>query len=63
MAGSLDEIRQYDQFDYVVINDRFEMALDDLQTIIKSHRLTLHAQQARHAALIAALFDDTPTYP
>lgn len=63
LAGSLDEIRQYDQFDYVVINDRFEMALDDLQTIIKSHRLTLHAQQARHAALIAALFDDTPTYP
>ena len=43
--------------------NRFEMALDDLQTIIKSHRLTLHAQQARHAALIAALFDDTPTYP
>ncbi|WP_049236631.1 guanylate kinase [Moraxella canis] len=62
LAGSLDEMRQYDQFDYIVINDHFETALGDLQTIVKSHRLTLRAQQSRHAALIAALFHDAPIH-
>ncbi|MFB6348181.1 guanylate kinase [Moraxella sp. ZJ142] len=58
LAGSLTEMRQYDKFDYVVINDDFETALADLQTIIKSHRLTLNAQSVRNAALIAGLFAD-----
>ncbi|MFC0820332.1 guanylate kinase [Moraxella marmotae] len=58
LAGSLTEMRQYDKFDYVVINDDFEIALADLQTIIKSHRLTLNAQSVRNAALIAGLFAD-----
>lgn len=56
LAGSLLEMRQYDKFDYVVINDDFSDALADLQTIIKSHRLTLGKQQQRNAALIDGLF-------
>lgn len=56
LTGSLTEMRQYDKFDYVVINDDFGDALADLQTIIKSHRLSRTAQQARNAKLIDALF-------
>ncbi len=56
LAGSLTEMRQYDKFDYVVINDDFAEALADLQTIIKSHRLSRATQQARNGKLIDALF-------
>ncbi len=56
LAGSLTEMRQYDKFDYVVINDDFAEALADLQVIIKSHRLSRATQQARNGKLIDALF-------
>lgn len=56
LAGSLTEMRQYDKFDYVVINDDFAEALADLQIIIKSHRLSRATQQARNDKLIDALF-------
>lgn len=56
LAGSLTEMRQYDKFDYVVINDDFAEALADLQIIIKSHRLSRATQQARNGKLIDALF-------
>ena len=56
LAGSLTEMRQYDKFDYVVINDDFAEALADLQTIIKSHRLSRATQQVRNGKLIDALF-------
>ena len=55
LAGSITEMRQYDKFDYVVINDDFADALSDLQTIIKSHRLSLAVQATRNQALIADL--------
>lgn len=55
LAGSITEMRQYDKFDYVVINDDFADALADLQIIIKSHRLSLSAQVQRHQALILEL--------
>lgn len=56
LAGSLTEMRQYDKFDYVVINDDFAEALADLQTIIKSHRLSRATQQVRNGKLIDTLF-------
>lgn len=58
LAGSITEMRQYDKFDYVVINDDFADALSDLQTIIKSHRLSLAVQATRNQALIADLLAD-----
>lgn len=56
LAGSITEMRQYDKFDYVVINDDFAVALSDLQSIIKTHRLSTKVQQQRNAKLIADLF-------
>lgn len=40
------EIKYYDQFDYVVINDELEKAVSELESIIKSTRYRLEARQA-----------------
>ena len=41
--------------DYVVINDDFETALQELKAILLSHRLRLNRQQQRHRDLLTAL--------
>lgn len=55
LAGAVLEMQQYLQFDYVVINDLFEIALAELKAIIISHRLRLEKQQKRHEKRILAL--------
>lgn len=55
LAGAIGEMKQYLHFDYVVINDNFEVALKDLQAIVLSHRLTLTKQQKRHEQRILNL--------
>ena len=40
MSQAVSEMSHYDEFDYLVINDEFDLALRDLQTIIRSHRLS-----------------------
>lgn len=56
LAGSIAEMQQYDKFDYLVINDVFEEALLDLQTIIKGQRLTTSKQKIHQKSLIDDLF-------
>lgn len=50
MASS--EISHCKEFDYIVINDKFEAALADLVAIISSKRLERAHQMPKHAALI-----------
>lgn len=57
LAGAVTEMQQYLHFDYVVINDNFEVAFKDLQAIILSHRLSLEKQQKRHQERIFALLN------
>ncbi len=40
MSQAVSEMSHYGEFDYLVINDEFDLALRDLQTIIRSHRLS-----------------------
>ena len=40
MSQAVSEMSHYDEFDYLVINDEFDLALRDLQTIIRSRRLS-----------------------
>ncbi|MCP4412335.1 MAG: guanylate kinase [Gammaproteobacteria bacterium] len=55
MAAAIKEISHYNEYDYLVINDVFEEALDDLENIIKSKRLTLSRQSITHEQLITNL--------
>jgi len=55
LAESREEIAHVDDFDYVVVNDEFADALNDLRSIVTTRRLRREAQAKRHAALIADL--------
>lgn len=55
LAAAQAEMRHVGEFDYVIINDQLEQALDDLRAVVRASRLSLAAQRARHAALFARL--------
>lgn len=55
MEAAHAEMVHYDEYDYLIVNDTFDHALDELQSLILARRLGLPAQRARHAALIREL--------
>lgn len=55
LAGSINEMQQYLHFDYVVINDNFDVALAEIKAIIIANRLMLKKQQQRHENRILQL--------
>lgn len=55
LAGAVREMQEYVNFDYVVINDDFSVALSELQAIITTFRLAITKQTARHEGLISRL--------
>ncbi len=55
MAEAVSEMSHYGEADYLVVNDVFETALDELCAIITASRLRVTAQQVRHTALLASL--------
>ena len=55
LEGSREEIRHALEFDYVIVNDRFEQALDELTAIVRGQRLRRAVQSERLKALIEAL--------
>lgn len=58
LSGSVHEMSQYVNFDYIVINDNFDVALAELKSIVLANRLTLAKQQERHSARILNLLND-----
>jgi guanylate kinase len=52
------DIRHWHEFDYVVINDRFERALEDLKAIVQGKGEALAASRPEVARLAAQLSDD-----
>ena len=55
MRDAVSEMSHYSEYDYLVINDEFQVACDELAAIIKGNRLRIEGQQQRHAALLSAL--------
>lgn len=55
MRDAESEMDHYAEFDYLVINDDFGTALEDLRAIVRSRRLRLSAQQRRHHGTLADL--------
>jgi len=58
MAQAVSEIKHYNEYDYIIVNDDFNTALRDLQSIIRSERLRLERQIQRHNTLINKLLAD-----
>ncbi|WP_436913294.1 guanylate kinase [Acinetobacter schindleri] len=55
LGCAVEDMQQYVNFDYVIINDDFNKALHDLEAVIIANRLVLHQQANRHEKLIQAL--------
>ncbi|NNL07118.1 MAG: guanylate kinase [Gammaproteobacteria bacterium] len=55
MREAVSEMIHYAEFDYIVINDDFEQARDELASIFVCNRLRLDRQQQNHAELLADL--------
>ena len=52
LSVARDEISHVVEFDYVIINDKFDEAVQDLVAVVRAQRLRLDAQTARHGELI-----------
>ncbi|AKE51153.1 guanylate kinase [Kangiella geojedonensis] len=55
MAAAHREIKHYDEYDYLVINDDFESACTELSAIFTARRLRLESQQVRQQSLLSEL--------
>ncbi|AMA64785.1 Guanylate kinase [Candidatus Arsenophonus lipoptenae] len=55
---TITEIKHYREYDYIIINDDFNIALDNLKSIIKSRHLKLKYQMHRYDNLINKLLED-----
>ena len=58
LAGAVNEMAQYVNFDFVIINDNFEVALTELKAIIVADRQTLKRQQQRYRRTISNLLSN-----
>lgn len=50
-----EECSHAQEFDYLVVNDQFPVALADLQAIVRGQRLRMQAQEVRHSELLSRL--------
>ena len=57
LDAAREEMRHCGEFDYVIMNQDFARAVDDLSVIVRAARLAASRQQVRHAALIAKLLN------
>lgn len=55
MRDAQNEMSHYPEYDYLIINDEFELALEELACIFRSERLKRARQTQRHQALLNAL--------
>jgi guanylate kinase len=57
LAAAIEEMRHCGEFDYVIMNQDFARAVDDLSAIVRAARLTARRQQVRHAKVLAELLN------
>jgi len=55
MAAARAEMAHYDEYDYLIVNDNFERALDELAVLFLTRRLARPMQSRRYVALIESL--------
>lgn len=57
MDEAISEMEHFGEFDYVVINDHFNQALEDLKTIVLSQRLQTAKQKLKNKKMIENLLN------
>nr|MBP7547661.1 guanylate kinase [Corallincola sp.] len=55
MAKAVAEMSHFDEYDYLIVNDDFATALDDLAAIVRAGRLVRGLQSARHGDMLSQL--------
>lgn len=55
LANAREEMSHHGEFDYVIVNEVFDTAVDEMCAIFTANRLRHEAQTQRHAALIEGL--------
>ena len=55
MREAVSEMSHYAEFEYLIINDDFDEARDNLAAIIMGNRMLFEQQQQKHAELLAEL--------
>jgi len=55
MKDAVSEISHYSEFDYLIVNDDFDMALVELQSVILAKRMRHAAQSRRLSAMLSDL--------
>ncbi|MFP4138283.1 MAG: guanylate kinase [Halomonas sp.] len=55
MRDAVSEMSHHDEYDYLVVNDDFTTALDELRALVVSRRLARERAGATHAALLQSL--------
>jgi len=55
LASARGEISHVGDYDYVILNDRLDRALEDLKCIVQAERLRVEQQLVRHHSLLAQL--------
>ena len=58
LAAAREEMSHYGEFDYVIVNEHFPVAVDEMCAIFTASRLRRDQQVARHSRLITALLAD-----
>lgn len=57
MEAAQGEMSHYNEYDYLVINDDFSLAVSELHAILMAKRQELAVQQQKHAHLLSNLLD------
>ncbi len=55
MREAISEMSHYPEYDFLIINDQFDVALDELAAIFAARRAELRMQELRHGGLLQAL--------
>ena len=58
LAAARDEMARHDEFDYLIVNEHFDTAVDDMCAIFVASRLRRVQQQLRHGQLLRTLLQE-----
>lgn len=59
MRDAISEMSHYSEYQYLIFNDDFDTAVEELRAVFVSRRLRLEPQRQRHAVALAGLLESS----